>query len=374
MAQPFGTVLFQQNVDYNHYSNETSITGEYIFAGTRFEPGNNDIHVFKLDPVGNMMWQQIIDMGSDDRALDVAEDPVTGELIVCGYTNLNGQPEFYVVKLDPAGNFIVDNILDGFPHPESAATNVIYSNNTGNYIVGGLYADVLAVPLAGNAAVITEFDPGLNLMASNSFHGPNMMHAAVNDIVEIPAGYFVTGSIDFTGSGGVQGVLAITVDPGLNLMADASFESTNSEHNGVSAIYEDFSDRIHLMSNNSVVHNPQITTFDDPNGGLNIINQYYLALDPTFGSHNAAGFELRQSLSAPGDYLVAAGLFRTDYPGSPTPGSNNANMWVAEFETATGINVNTVVWDAPSPNFYLKVVGCFLPSKERLHTSTSRKC
>ena len=44
-AQTFNRVLYSTGVDHNHYSNETTNGGEYVFAGTQFLPGNNNIHI-----------------------------------------------------------------------------------------------------------------------------------------------------------------------------------------------------------------------------------------------------------------------------------------------------------------------------------------
>ena len=82
------------------------------------------------------------------------------------------------------------------------------------------------------------------------------------------------------------------------------------------------------MSNNSVIHNPQISQIRDVSGGPFISTEYYLELDATYGQYNAAGFKLAMSPTNP-HTLVAAGLFRTkdDY----LVNTNSATPWIVEF-------------------------------------------
>jgi len=185
-----------------------------------------------------------------------------------------------------------------------------------------------------------------------------MRHANINDIVEVPTGYFITGSMANTVSSpiGGQGVLAVLLDHSLNVNADLSFESTNSEHTGVSAVYDASTDEVWLMSNNSVIHNPQITQIRDVSGGPFINVNYYLQLDPTYGGTNAAGFKLALS-PYNGKTLVAAGLFRDH---QDDQGNFNSSVpWIIEFERYKGSYAGGLIWPVPSPNFNAHGGGMF---------------
>lgn len=364
-AQGFEKIHQQIGYDYNHYSIETNMDGEegaYVCAGTLFNynggPMNNemdrDIHVVKLDKFGNILWERIIDESIDDRALDLAID-IEDNIIVTGYVSPNGigEGELYVVKFNESGVFIADR---KFSHngDASAGTNIIYSETNKSYIVGGLNADKIEYPLVGNKAILLELDLNLNLTGSTTaFNAGPDRHSSINDIVEITNGYFVTGSLGndptlggLSCSPGVQHVLAIFVDSNLNMVSDNSFSTTNSEHNGVSAVFDKAADKLYLLSNNSWAHNPQITTFSNVTSSPTRINDYFLELDPGRGPLNPAGFQLRAHLTD-SRKLVAMGYFNT-YDNATH--SDNTSAWHVEFDKDDGAG-NGWIWQAPSPGF-----------------------
>lgn len=358
-AQSFQKTLFDPGSDMNHYSIETTPNGEYILAGTLFRPGGNqDMHVMRLDANGNQIWSIEMDETDDDRALDLVVDP-NGDIVVVGYIEDPISPtdgDMYIVKLDASGNFMGDLVVDGFH--TAAATNIIYSNASNTYIVGGYMGEPFQVPMIGCVSRLLELDMGLSIINNLELSTSYNKHDNINDIVETPGGYFITGSMANTVSSplGGQGVLAVFVDFGFNVTADLSFESTNHEHVGVSAIYDPAVDEVWLMSNNSIVHNPQITQIVDVSGSPFINTEYYLYVDPNYGVPNAAGFKLEMSPYDPTS-LVACGLFRTnnDYLGN----SNSATPWIVEFERGSGTTIGAYMWPAPSPNFHTHGGGMF---------------
>lgn len=353
-AQSFQTTLFDVDRDHNHYSIETARNSDYLIAGTKFDSsassaGDRTMHVVRMNSSGVVQWEVTINQSQDDRALDIAEDRY-GDILVCGLMTHNGYEQFYVLKLDAFGNQLGRVLLD-FNAP-SVATNIIYSYDQDAYFVGGFYADSIAFQLTNNRAIMVRLETNLNLTWINTFAGNDEMHSAINDIVELPGGLFVTGSIDFQDfwSATYQGVLAMFLDPtNGGITSDLSFHSTNYEHVGVSAIYEDSTDRVYLMSNNSVVHNPQITIITGATSTPAIAFDYILELDSNYGPINAAGFELRPSIFDTNN-LVASGYFRTyDLGAAPF---NNATCWTSEFRKNTGTDVLTLLYDAPSTDFH----------------------
>lgn len=128
-----------------------------------------------------------------------------------------------------------------------------------------------------------------------------------------------------------------------------SFESTNAEHIGVSAVVDESADQLYLMSNNSVIHNPQITVYDNLTGTPTLSHEFFLELDTTYGNYNAAGFQLRKSIWN-SNALVAMGYYRTkkDAAGNTT----SALPWIAEFDISTGNQIFGKVWPAPSAEFH----------------------
>lgn len=348
VSQSFQRTVSQPGTNHNHYSIETISNCEYVVAGTEFKNGDNDIHVFKMDGTGNMLWERYLDNSFDDRALDITED-ANGDLIVVGYISSSGTAQMYIAKMTANGNFINDATIGGYAN--SALTNVIYSSASNTYIAGGMGSGNFGVPLTNSKALVMEFDANLNYTGNAAeFFGPFEEAASVNDIVEVSNGFFVTGSHDYSANGiHRQGVLAVFLDNNLAVTSQNSFQSTNHEHVGVSAVYDNVSDELYLMSNNSVIHNPQITTFGDIQSGSPIIvNDYFLELDPTYGTHDASGFKLIKTPMS-SNRLTAAGYFRSDYPGMQP--MDNATTWIADFHKSSGTAFNSVIYTPPSMNF-----------------------
>ena len=354
-GQSFEHVMHTPGVDHNHYSIDMMPDGGYAIAGTQFNGGNQDIHIAVFDPNGNVQWERTIDVSSDDRALDVVIGDACA-ITVTGYVSSGTKQELYVVSYDGGGTFMWDRKLDynALPDKASAGTNIVWNPNTATYIVGGLMADLMAYPLnPDNSALVWELDAGGAPTGNiNTFASAYKEHTSINDIAILPGDhYFITGSVGLAGGmAGQQGVLAAKLDPNLGLMNNVSLESTNDRHCGVSLVYDEGQDKIYMMSNNSVIHNPQITEISDIMGVPVITNNYYLEIDPTYGSYNAAGFHMQQDPWNPGA-LVAMGYHRTDWVNAPAV-NNDATLWIANFEKATGNNISGLVWPAPSANFY----------------------
>ncbi|MFT5823648.1 MAG: hypothetical protein ACI8ZM_004910 [Crocinitomix sp.] len=349
-AQSFQQTIYQAGIDFNHYSIEQTSAGGIICAGTIFDSstGYSDMHVMHMNAFGGVIWQKTISITNYDRILDVVVSP-TYEIAITGYvgTTIGGvlTEKLYIARLNPSGNIIADNILS--LNTVTVGTNIIYSTLTGNYIVGGFYSGPLSNPLVGNKAILVEFDMSLNVVNCMSYATGNTSHSSINDIIEIPGGYFATGSVGLT-SGGEQGVLAIFTDDSFNITADISFESTNIWHVGVSAVYDTGNDEVFLMSNNSVTHNPEIAKIVDIASGSPYISIYNtLLLDPTLGGTEASGYQL---MICPWDptTLVACGYFKHVWSG-PTP--NNSFPWMVQFDPNTGAQLAGLLWTTNSQNY-----------------------
>jgi hypothetical protein len=359
-GQAFQQSLSFPGIDFNHYSIETTPRG-YACVGTLFDGANNnnDIHIFMVDQDGNMMWEAIIDESDDDRGLDIVFDG-KGTLAITGYISPGGQGfgELYVATFDMSGSMLDDQAISGFS--SSAGTNIIAKNNGDGYIVGGLYADQFAgSSVTSNEALVVDFHPDLSYIDHTQLSTTDMDHSSINDMVEIPGlGYFVTGGVGIPFGApnyASQAVLAVFLDYGLSIHTDISFEKTNHEHIGVSAVYSASSNEIYLMSNTSINHNPHITIIGDANSSPVILSEYLLHLDPTYGLHNAAGFELRETPWNQ-NHLTVCGYFKSYYDGVTT---QNAIPWISEIEKSSGALVQSHIWPAPSENFHMHGGGTF---------------
>jgi len=357
-GQAFERIVHTPGIDHNHYSIESMPDGGYAAAGTQFDPstGNNDIHVFVMDQNGNMVWERVIDISHDDRALDMAIG-INCDIVVTGYVKDAPLEELYVVSFDGGGTFLGDYKLPFTGGYATAGTNIIFNQTTNTYVVGGLETTALTTPVISNQAIVLELNSGTLTPTGNStkFVGNTDSHTSINDIVVIPDGYFLTGSVNPNGP--TQGVMAAVIDNGFNVINDISFHSTNTRHIGVSAVYDEAVDNIYLLSNNADKKNPQMTVINSPMGAISIVNQYLLEIDPTYGTHNAAGFHLKAN---PWDShnLVAMGYYQNDWPGSGAP-NNETTLWIADFEKNTGAYTQGLVWPAPATNFALHGGGVF---------------
>ncbi|MFT5823175.1 MAG: hypothetical protein ACI8ZM_004435 [Crocinitomix sp.] len=355
-SQPFDKLIFKDRIDRNHYSIETIPDIGYAVAGTEFNEENNDIHVFVTDLAGNIMWERRIDESDDDRALDLVF--TDNKVVVTGYVNSGPKSELYVVSFDATtGGFLDDFklISNAEFNQASGGTNIVHNAEENFFIVGGFEATTLKYPLSGNRGLLIKLDASLNLLGTPSYvEGEIRSHTSINDIVQVPDGYFVTGSFGLMPCPGCtvsQVVMAMTITNDLNLMQDLSFHSTNSHQNGVSAVYDSSTDAVYLMSNNSIFHSPQINIITSLSTGTAVHSaRFYLPLDPTGGGHNPAGFKL-ELCPWDRDNLIAAGYYRTDAPGEMP--QNDATPWILEFKKNGNGVVSKLLWPAPSEDFYL---------------------
>ncbi len=362
----FQTTLDPQGHDFNHYSIEVSQTGTfYAVAGTLFDPsGNTKMHILHVDLMGAIVWERTLDLGLEDRVLDVETD-LNDNIIVTGTTDMLGNARLYVAKLNLVGNLTHDFLLENDPGTATAGTKIEYITATDEFVVGGLISNnpAFSFPLNTNSAILLKLDNDLTAPAwIRIINGPETAHSSINDIVAVNNGLlFITGSLGLplTVGGASQGVLAATINCTDGTTVNTfSFESTNSEHDGVSAVFDKASDVVFLMSNNSEIHNPQINRIDNvstliPGGAFMGGPGFYLELDPYYGAYNAAGFKLMEDPVDP-NLLVAAGYFRTG------PHAGNTSFWISKFDKSGSTpNVPYLVWDAPSVNFHTHGGGVF---------------
>ncbi|MGM0480239.1 MAG: hypothetical protein ACQERC_13540 [Bacteroidota bacterium] len=123
--------------------------GGYIIAGDSDSnngdvTGNNgdwDFWVVKLDTAGDLSWQNSLG-GSGLDYLNAIRQTLDGGYIIAGYsesndgdvTGNNGNGDCWVVKLDATGNMIWEKSLGG---SQKEIANSIQQTTDGNYIVAG---------------------------------------------------------------------------------------------------------------------------------------------------------------------------------------------------------------------------------------------
>ena len=80
-----------------------------------FGAGEGDVWVLKLDSSGGISWQKTYGGIAHDGGYDIHQT-ADGGYAVAGITysyGVGGDKDFWVIKLDPQGNIIWDNTYDG---------------------------------------------------------------------------------------------------------------------------------------------------------------------------------------------------------------------------------------------------------------------
>jgi hypothetical protein len=104
--------------------------------------GSQDIWVVKLDSGGYLQWQKVLGGGDSDSGSGIRQT-ASGEYILTGYTVSsstgdvgvnNGRFDVWVVKLDPAGNLQWQNVLGGSAYDYGTG---IWPTADGGYVLTG---------------------------------------------------------------------------------------------------------------------------------------------------------------------------------------------------------------------------------------------
>ncbi|NIA03060.1 MAG: hypothetical protein GWP12_00760 [Nitrospirae bacterium] len=110
--------------------------GGYIAAGEKYSVNTfEDIYVVKLTASGEMEWEQKYIASKEDYANSIKQTS-DGGYIVCGgtYTNTEGVSDFYMLKLDPAGEVEWEQKSGG---NERDVCEAIIQTKDGGYLAAG---------------------------------------------------------------------------------------------------------------------------------------------------------------------------------------------------------------------------------------------
>jgi hypothetical protein len=182
-----GNVIWTKTIGGSSSDFATSIIqssdGGYVVAGgtSSFGAGSADIYVVKLDSSGNVIWTKTIGGSNDDEARSIIQSS-DGGYIVAGWTSSfgAGSDDFYVVKLDSAGNVLWTKTIGGIGD-EAWGDSIIQSSDGGYVVVGHTRsfgaggADIYVVKMDDNGNVcfsqnITNYSVSSNV---GSFSSPS---------------------------------------------------------------------------------------------------------------------------------------------------------------------------------------------------------
>src|SRR5690606_16722797 len=138
------------SLDDRAYDIQQTSDGGYVVAGASFSSdidvsnnnGKADVWVFKLDAMGNLIWEKTYG-GSQNEYAYAIQQTVYGEYIVAGITSSNdgdvgsyigGLTDAWVLKLNANGNLLWENTYGGGLIDE--VSNIVQTND-GSYVVAG---------------------------------------------------------------------------------------------------------------------------------------------------------------------------------------------------------------------------------------------
>jgi hypothetical protein len=151
------------SADYG-YALDVTQDGGVILAGATasYGAGSLDAYLIKIDPSGNVEWDQTYGGADEDRAYSITQT-AAGDLILAGNTlSFSSTFDVYVVKTDPAGNTLWTRQYGGSEsdYCESVLrdihNNLVLTGRSFSYSSGG--SDVYAVKLQGDQ-MTDVFDP-----------------------------------------------------------------------------------------------------------------------------------------------------------------------------------------------------------------------
>ena len=162
-----------------------------------------DIFIAKYNAAGILQWIRQLGSPLDDYATGIAVDN-TGNVIVVGYTfgDLFGENEdpqnfstdFFILKLDPAGNQIW-SLQDGTPETDELHS-VATDKNNDIYVGGGTQGDLFSIPNSGDFdSFVLRYTSAGNLVWGRGLE----VNAALSDIArgivldEVRGSLYVTG-------------------------------------------------------------------------------------------------------------------------------------------------------------------------------------
>ena len=161
-----------------------------------------DYWIVKTDTAGNILWQNTIG-GSDDDLLFSVQQTTDGGYILGGYSrsnisgdkteNSNGDYDYWVVKIDAAGNIQWQNTIGG-----SGADYLrsIQQTADGGYILGGysysyISGDKTETSIGGSDYWLVKTDTGGNIQWQNTIGGSSYDY--FNSIQQTADGGYILG-------------------------------------------------------------------------------------------------------------------------------------------------------------------------------------
>jgi uncharacterized delta-60 repeat protein len=177
-----------------------SSDGGYVVAGktASFGAGVYDFYVVKLDSAGNVIWTKTIGGSDFDEASSIIQSS-DGGYVVAGRTQSFGAgwDDFYVVKLDSSGNVIWTKTIGG--SSIDRAHSIIQSSD-GGYVVAG---ETWSFEAVNADFYVVKLDSSGNVLWTKTIGGSGF-DVAGSIIQSSDGGYVVAGETSSFGAGDVD--------------------------------------------------------------------------------------------------------------------------------------------------------------------------
>ncbi|MES2772960.1 MAG: M12 family metallo-peptidase [Bacteroidota bacterium] len=210
---------------------QQTLDGGYILAGqstssasfdvTGINHGSDDYWVVKLDNAGNILWNKLLGGAGVDKAVAVVENAI-GELVVSGTSrssasgdvtgvNHGGSGDYWVVKLSATGTIIWNKLLGGASLEEAESMCL---SGDGGYIITGLSSSSVNGDVTATTKGSVDYwtiklnDAGGTVW--NKLYGGSEAERAKSIKQTGDGGFIISGFSGSSASGNVTGTLSGT--------------------------------------------------------------------------------------------------------------------------------------------------------------------
>ena len=174
-----GTVIWTQTIggtgnDYGRSILKT-FDGGFAIAGTTasYGAGGDDFYLVKLDAAGNVQWNKSYGGTGTDQGWEVVQTPDSGFCIAGLTSSFGSSPnDFYVVRTDASGNLVWDKKV-GAAGISDIAYSITNTNDGGFAVAGTAYTWTGSGSTSSNDFYIVKLDGSGNMVWSRLVQDAN---------------------------------------------------------------------------------------------------------------------------------------------------------------------------------------------------------